>query len=171
MSKKNKVNKVKSYSSDTDEFNRMIKVLLVVVLALVAFYFVFAIARGEISFGEDKEEVQIQDVEILAGNTFSRNETEYYVMLYDFSSTDSSIYANLYEMYTSYSASNSIKMYLVDLNKGFNTRYVTIDKKEVNISSIENLKVVNGTLVKVKEGAGVSYSIGKDEIKKTLFNK
>lgn len=170
MSKKNKVNKVKSYSSDTDEFNRMIKVLLVVVLALVAFYFVFAIARGEISFGEDEEEVQIQDVEILAGNTFSRNETEYYVMMYDFSSTDSSIYANLYEMYRNYS-SNSLKMYLVDLNKGFNTRYVTIDKKEVNISSIENLKVVNGTLVKVKEGAGVSYSIGKDEIKKTLFNK
>lgn len=168
MSKKNKV---KTYSSDADEFSRMIKVLLLVVLALVAFYFVFAIARGEISFGEDEEEVQIQNVEILAGNTFSRNETEYYVMMYDFSSTDSSIYANLYEMYNSNSSVDSLRMYLVDLNKGFNTKYVTIDKKEVNITSVENLKVVNGTLVKVKEGAGVSYSIGKDEIRKTLFNK
>ncbi len=168
MSKKNKV---KSYSSDTDEFNRMIKVLAVVVLALVAFYFVFAIARGEISFGEKEEEVQIQDVEILAGNTFSRSETEYYVMMYDFSSTDSSIYANLYEMYRNYNSVDSLRMYLVDLNKGFNTRYLAIDKKDVNITSVENLKVVNGTLIKVKEGAGVSYSIGKDEIKKTLFNK
>lgn len=168
MSKKNKV---KNYSSDIDEFNRMIKVLVLVVLSLVAFYFVFSIARGEIFFGEKEKEVQIQNVEILAGYTFTRSEDEYYVMMYDFSTDDSSIYANLYDMYQNYSSSSSLKLYLVDLGKGFNTRYIAIDKNDVNTTSLEKMKVVNGTLVRVKDGAGVSHSIGKDEIIKTLFNK
>lgn len=168
MSKKNKV---KNYSNDTDEISRMIKVLVLVVLALVAFYFVFSIARGEIFFGEKEKEVQIQNVEILAGNAFSRSEDEYYVMMYDFSANDSSIYANLYGMYQNYSSDSQLRIYLVDLNKGFNTRYIVSDKKDVNTASLEKLKVVNGTLIKVKDGVGVSHSVGKDEIRKTLFNK
>ncbi len=170
MSKKNKLkkyDKVKSYSSDSDEMMRMLKVLGVVVLCLAAFYLVFAISTGEISFGKKDTKVndEIQNIEILAGTTFSRIDSEYYVLMYDFSKGDSSIYSNIYDISGNVS---STKMYLVDLGKKFNSSYITDDKSKVNISDINNLKVVNGTMIKVQDGKGVSYSIGIDDIKKEL---
>ena len=172
MSRKNnmKSNKVKSYSSDSDEMMSLFKVLGVVVVVLVLFYFVFAIASGEISFGKKKIVIQedIQNVEILAGTTFNKSQETYYVLMYDFNADDSISYENLYNIFQSnYKTS---KLYLVDLSKKFNSDYVVEDRSLVNISSIESLKVVNGILIKVENGKGVSYSIGVDEIKKALFN-
>ena len=170
MSKKKrsrKEEKVNRYSSDSEEASRMIKVLVIVVAVLVAFYFIFAIATGEISFGKkEKAPVEIQNVEILAGTTFSRADAEYYVLMYDFSATDSIVYANIYDMYTSYYGT---KMYLVDLGKKFNTPYLVDDNSLVKVKDINSLKVVNGTLIKVENGVGVSYSTGDTNIRNTLF--
>ena len=55
MSKKNKIKKVNSYSSDSDEMMRMLKMLGIVVLILGTFYLIFAIVTGEISFGKKKK--------------------------------------------------------------------------------------------------------------------
>ena len=165
MSKKDKYKK--SYSSDSDEMMRMIKMLGVVVLILGAFYFIFAIASGEISFGSKKKEVSIQNVEILAGNTFTRPETSYYVLMYNFDDKDSIIYSNIYEMFSNYYGTS--KLYVVDLNKKFNSKYVTDNASGVDISSIESLKVVSGTLIKIEDGKSVSKAIGEEEIKKQLF--
>lgn len=171
MSKSKRKSKVNSYSSDSDEMVRMFKVLGVVVLALALFYIIFAVITGEISFGNNdtKTPDEIQNVEILAGTTFSRADSEYYVLFYDFSASDSIRYANIYDMYQNSGA--GVKVYLVDLGKKFNTKYITKNNKEIDISSSLALKVINGTLVKVEDGKGVSYSAGTKEIEKTLFNK
>ncbi|MBR1386624.1 MAG: hypothetical protein IJ568_07315 [Bacilli bacterium] len=171
MSKKKKVEKIKSYSSDSDEMMRMLKVLGGVVLTLVIFYLVFAIAKGEISFGkkEDKTTVEIQNIEIIAGNSFSRSEEEYYVMMYNFDNSNSIKYANLYELYSQYS--NGTKLYLVDLSKKFNDKYITENESEVNIENISSLKVVDGTLIKVSNKTGVSSFIGYENIKKELLGE
>lgn len=168
MSKK-KLNKVNSYSSDSEEVTKMLKVLAVVIGLLVVFYFIFAIATGEISFGNKHKKAQddIQNIEILAGTTFTRADSEYYVLMYDFDAVDSIVYANLYSMYTQ--NYNNVKIYLVDLSKKFNTPYVVEDKSLVKVDEIQNLKVVNGTLIKVENGVGVSYSVGQDQIENTLF--
>ena len=166
MSKKKKVEKIKSYSSDSDEMMRMLKVLGGVVLSLVVFYLVFAIAKGEISFGK-KDEItpaEIQNVEIIAGNAFARNEEEYYVMMYNFDNSDSIKYANLYELYSQ--QNSGTKLYLVDLSKKFSDKYITENESEVNIESINTLKVVDGTLIKVFNGTGASSAIGYEKIKK-----
>ncbi len=169
MSKKNKVNKVKSYSSDSEEVTKMIKILVGLIVVLGLFYIVFSFATGEFSFGsKEKEPVEIQDVEILAGTTFNKSGSEYYVLMYDFDANDSLVYANIYSMYSSYFG-NAGKMYLVDLSKKFNTPYLVEDRSLVKVTDIDNLKVVNGTLIKVSNGKGVSYSIGAEEIEKTLF--
>ena len=169
MSKKDKYKKVKSYSSDSDEMMRMIKMLGVVILILGAFYFIFAIASGEISFGEKKKETKIQNIEILAGNSFSREETSYYVLMYDFDAAESTYYANMYDFYVKYYGTS--KLYVVDLSKKFNSKYVTDNAANVNTSSIDTLKVVSGTLIKVEEGKGVQKAVGKEEIKKVLFTQ
>ena len=167
---KNKVNNVKSYSSDSDEMKRMLKMLGIVALILGVFYLWFAILNGEISFGSKEKEAEIQNVEILAGETFNRADSTYYVMMYDFDDkVNAPKYSNIYSIY--YANNGSDKIYVVDLSKKFNTNYLTDDNSKVNISSIENLKVVNGTLIKVEDGKGTLKVIGEEQIKKTLLTK
>ena len=167
MSKKDKYKKVNSYSSDSDEMTRMLKFLGAVVLILGAFYLIFAIASGEISFGSKKKNVEIQNTEILAGNIFTREDSSYYVLMYDFDADDSTIYSNLYSIYKS--SYNELKVYLVDLSSKFNSKYLVEDLNSVDVSSIENLKVVNGTLIKIEDGKATAKAIGRDEIKNMLF--
>ena len=169
MSKNNKIKKVNSYSSDSDEVIRMLKVLGTVVVIMVAFYLIFAIVSGEISFGSKKKEVEIQNIEILAGTTFSRKEDSYYVLMYDFDDSSAAIYSNIYNIYTS--NYNANKLYVVNLEKDVNAKYLTEDPSLVNVSSIDSLKVVNGTLIKIENGVGVSKTIGVDEIKNVLFTQ
>jgi len=165
-------NKIKSYSSDSDEMMRMLKMLGVVVLILGVFYLWFAILSGEISFGSKKKDVEIQNVEIVAGETFNREseDSTYYVLMYDFNNkNNASKYSNIYSIY--YAKGGTEKIYVVDLAKKFNTKYLTDDKSKVNISSIENLKVVDGTLIKVEKGKGTFKAIGEELIKKELLTK
>lgn len=167
---KNKVNKVKSYSSDSDEMMRMLKMIGFVVLVLGVFYLWFAIISGEISFGSKEKEVEIQNVEILAGETFNRVDETYYVMMYNFDDKENAPkYSSIYSVY--YANGGSEKIYVVDLSKKFNTGYITDSNSKVNITSIENLKVVDGTLIKVENGKGTLKVIGEEQIKKTLLTK
>jgi len=169
MSKKNgKQKNVKVNTVEQDEMIRMIKVLGIVVVAMISFYLIFSIASGEISFGgKKKQEVSIQNTIILAGNSFNRQEESYYVLMYDFKKDDSVVYANIYDMFGYIS---SEKMYLVDLSSKFNEKYITENESEINIESNANLKIVNGTLLKIENGKAVSKAVGSKEIEKILFN-
>lgn len=169
MSKRNKINKVSSYSSDSDEMMRMVKILGILVGIFLVFYLVFAYFNGEFSSKDTKEQQEIQNVEIIAGTTFSRSDSEYYVLFYDFDGDMASKYSTLYSIYT-----NNVgryKIFLVDLSNKFNANYITDDVKNVNINSVESLKVVDGTLIKVENNNGASYKTGFDAIEKELFNK
>ncbi len=168
MSKKNKFDKVKSYSSDSDEMVRMIKILGGVILIFIIFYFVFAVINGDFSKKEEYKPAGIQNVEILAGTTFSRSDSEYYVLMYNFEGEEASKYSALYNLYI-----NNIgryKIYLVDLNNALNKNYVVEDAKKVNISDIASLKVVDGTIIKVSNNIGTSYKTGLENIEKELFD-
>jgi hypothetical protein len=168
MSKKNK--KEKNYSSDSEEMFNMLKVLGSVVVVLVVFYLVFAIARGEISFGEKetKKEAEIQNVEIVSGMVFSKLESDYYVLMYDFKGDDADSYENLYQTFVNNKGTH--KLFLVDLSQQNNKDVVIEDKSKVDISSQEKLKVVDGTLIHVKDGKGESFTVGLKEIRKTLLS-
>ena len=157
----------KQMTSENDEMMRMIKVLGGVVLALVAFYFIFAIYNGEISLFGNKDEkipVEIQNIEIMAGSTFNRTEEEYYVLMYDFDGDYAEKGIAIYNLYTQ--KEGSIKMYVVDLGRSFNSGYVVSDKTQVNTNDVSTLKVMNPTLIKVKAGKAVSVFAGAEEIKK-----
>lgn len=165
-------NKTKVYSSDSDEMMRMLKMLGIVVLILGVFYLWFAIISGEISFGSKKKEAEIQNVEILAGETFNKGKEDstYYVLMYNFENENTaSSYSNIYNVY--YQAGGQDKIYVVDLAKNFNSKYVTDNSSNVNISSIENLKVVDGTLIKIENGKAISKAIGEEQIKNVLLTK
>lgn len=166
MSKR--VRKEKSYTSDSDEMTRMIKVFLFVLLAFGAFYLIFAIARGEISFGGKKEkEVEIQNIEILAGESFNRTDSEYYVLFFDFKEDKTGKYEHLYNMYVNKTGSKNL--YLVDLSKKFNANYLAADASGVVVKSVDELKVVDGTIIKISSGNVSTYKVGYEEVKTLLF--
>ena len=164
--KKKKLKKIESSSTgENDEIIRMFKVLGIVVLTLVIFYFAFAIYNGEISFGkkddEESSNVEIQNIEIVAGSTFNRVDDEYLVLFYEF---DGDYDVNAISFYNLYSAKeNHLKLYVVNLASAFNSNYVVTNRNEVNTSNAQNLKVMDLTLVRVKGGKAIATYAGLDE--------
>ena len=157
--------KSNDYENENNDIIRMIKIVGVIALVFVAFYLVFAIYNGEISFGKDKEtekNVEIQNREILAGSIFNRIEDEYYVLMYDFDGDYSIKCETIYNLYLQKGILN--KMYLVNLGNAFNTNYVVDSVNGVNVSTIEQLKVLNPTLLKISNGKVVESSFGIDAI-------
>jgi hypothetical protein len=175
MSKKRNKDSLKKIERQTynenDEIMRMIKVFAGVVLALLAFYFIFAIYNGEIKFGKDKTSVpvEIQNVEILAGSTFNRIEDEYYVLMYDF---DGDYATKGITIYNLCKEKNNVKMYLVDLGNVLNAKHLVTERSSVNVDTAETLKVMEPTLLKIKSGKAEIVKAGVEEIdsyQETLF--
>lgn len=169
MSKKNGNYKtyegLSSGSSDSEEMVRLLKTIGIVILALLLFYLVFAIYNGEISFSKkdkEKEEVEIQNVEILASSTFTRSDSEYYVLFYDFDGNNAIKCSSIRALYTQ--STSGIKMYTVDLNSAFSQNYITTDIDSVNAKNLSSLKVIDATLVKVSNGSGEVIAKGIDAL-------
>ena len=169
MSNKSNKKNVKVNTVEQDEMTRMLKVLGIVVVAMVSFYLIFSIASGELFLGDNKKkEVNIQNTVILAGNSFNRQESSYYVLMYDFKKDDSVLYANIYDMFNQIS---NEKMYIVDLSSKFNEKYITENASDINVDSNSTLKVINGTLLKIEGGKVTSKAAGVKEIETILFQK
>ncbi len=169
MAKKKKIDSKKLKKeimggSDEDQMQRMIKILLIVVLFIGVVWFVFAIINGEV-FGKkkeaEKEEIEIQNDIILAGSTFNRNEEEYYVLLYDFDGSNSGTCSAIFTVYNN---KDSIKMFKVDLGDKMNSSVLVTNAGDVNYSNSAALKVLDATLIKVKNGKAIEVVSGIDEL-------
>lgn len=169
--KKQKLNYKSSYSSDS-EVSKIIKILIGVALFLVVFYFLAMLMTGELKFGNQRKnditESKIQYDEILAGETLNKNNTEYYVLYFDFSENIASTYLTYRDGYLK--KDGSFAMYLVDLEKGFNNKYISSEgeNREEYPNNIDNLKVTNPTIVKVKDRKVVERIEGRENVKKFL---
>ncbi len=164
-----KNNKLKSYGksskNENDEITRMIKIFAGVIGVFLLTYLVMAIINGEINFFSAKKEVEevvIQDVEIMAGTTFNRIEEKYYVMFYEFDKYDASTSDIIYNVYTM--KEDALKVYKVDLKKSFNKVYLTEDRSLVNAKDLENLKVLNHTLILVENGKAKVLASGEEDL-------
>lgn len=159
----------KGYYSESSEFKgtgkRVVIILLCVVLLFGLMYFLTTrILSKEVTKKRKQSEVTestIQYEKILAGESFTMEQEEYYVVYYD--STDT----NLSSTIATYQADKKdIKLYSVDLNDGMNKKYIT--DSDINTSSIENLKVKNPTLIHFKNKEVVDTITDENEIKDYL---
>lgn len=159
----------KGYYSENNEFKgtgkRVVIILLCVVLLFGLMYFLTTrILSKEVTKKRKQSEVTestIQYEKILAGESFTMEQEEYYVVYYD--STDT----NLSSTIATYQADKKdIKLYSVDLNDGMNKKYIT--DSDINTSSIENLKVKNPTLIHFKNKEAVDTITDENEIKDYL---
>lgn len=154
MSKKTKRTLYKTGSNVNTEYSTVVKIVIGVVGVLVLTYLVTALASGEIKLGkkkqEDRQEVSIQYEEIMAGQILNRNHDEYYVLLFNFTDTFASYYLSLKDNYIT--KDNALPFYIVDLEKYSNQNISTEKEEEIitNINHVNDLRVMNPTIIKVK---------------------
>lgn len=163
--------KIKKDENPYNDIYKLLKtfgVILVIVLAI--HFFTALVITKEIEWfsKDDDAEDQTNSVadSILAKNTFMQAEEEYYVYFYDFNNEDSSISSLI-----SGELSGS-KVYKVDTSDAFNSNYVTEEELgNSSANSIDNLKVINPTIIKVSGGSIVEYSETVDGVTEYLQNK
>ena len=169
MSKKSRNVIERNKTEYNDSLFKILKIFGIVLIMFIIIYIGTAITKGEIKLTkeeENKEEVTIQTEEILAGSTFKITDKEYMVLYYDFSSNNSGVYGSMYSSYKN--SGNSIKMYRVDLSKGFNKTYVTEGIVNSNPTSADDLKVKTPTLIRIKDKRVTKVISTKEGIKKYI---
>ena len=168
--------KKKMYTTDSfkeTEMSRMVKILFGVVLIFLLIYFGFSIYSGEL-FGPEEvveeEPVEFQDVNMLAGTTFNMDHDEYYVLYFDYSnkgeaSTMQLLYKDVFK------PNNGTKMYLSDLSNKFNEPYIAKEGEQINKApkNINELKVTNPTLIKIKDKKVIEFITGHDKVKEYIL--
>lgn len=164
MKNKNKNKKVieRNLGNNSTGISTIVKIAIGVVIVFVLAYLLFAILTGEIKLKKDKKtEPTIQYVEILAETTFKQNNDDYFVLFYGFNDNEANLLETISEV-----LGNTTKTYKVDLDKKFNTNYIAnnedIDKTPKNI---EELKVENPTLIRIKKGKVTEFITGVENIK------
>ncbi len=166
--KKNKKVIGKTPAHYNEDVMKMIKIGVIVIACFAIIYFVTAFINGEFSNknNDDEQEVEIQKEEILMGETFEKDDSEYMIMYYDF--TDE-LYSNLYSMLVeTYKAKeNAIPMYKVDLSTNFSKKYMVKEgeSSNKNPTSLSNLKINGATLIRINNKKVTKYIEGKDNIK------
>ena len=160
---KNKKIEVKeeSYSVQT-----MLKLILVILIAFIAFYlityFVVKEKKGETVVNEVTE---IDTSTITFNGLLNRKETEYYVLAYDSNiDNDKTDYITLYKNYINKykSKEDSLSFYMIDIRDAFNKSYID---ETLNISdNLDELKVNDEVLFKIKEGKIEKTYIGNENI-------
>lgn len=152
----------------TEDYNltNFVKVLVIVILSAVFLYLVSAIfITKEINlFGKNNTTNttnQTVSNAILAKSIFNQSEESYYVYFYDFNESNNNI-----NTIVSSKLSES-KVYRVDTSSSFNSKYVS-DTSNRSATTLDDLKVVKDTLIKIEGDAITMYLEGEEEISNNL---
>lgn len=154
---------IKKNENPYDDIYKLLKTFGIILGVILLIYFLIALLiTKEIDwFSKDNDEEQVQKVEnsILAKNTFMQKEDEYYVYFYDFEDEDEMI-ATLID-----GTFFDETIYRVNTKDAFNSNYVTDEALgNSSVTSIEDLKVINPTFIKISGGIVVEYYETKDNI-------
>ena len=153
------------------EFGRVIKILLVIVIVLVVFYFLTAFilehgSRVSTTADNTPAEADIQYQEILAGNSFTQNDNHYFVLYYDMSDENlHSIYTNIVSIYED--NEDHLPIYTVDMSSAFNKKYVA-DDANPSVEEIGDLQIAQPTLIEFENDSVVDYIEGEEAIRENL---
>ena len=149
---------------DANIKNLVINFLIVLIVFGMFYYITILIAKRNEGLNTIEKETiptTIQYKEIIAGETFNRPDKEYYVLFYDFEGPNAAYYNTLLE-------ESNEKIYTVDLNKNFNSIYIS-ENTNKNVQKASDLKVKEDTLIKIIDRKNVSYFEGElTEIKYQL---
>lgn len=154
----------KVLSEEQSEFKRLIIIVIVVLVFISAIYFItvkFVVNKNKDA--NETETTKISYDTVSVGMIFNRPYDEYYVVIYDFNTTDASYLEALVS--NSSTKEDSIKAYSCDLSNSLNSKYASKDgKANTNAKSIEEFSFGETTLLHIKNGKVVEYIDGTKNV-------
>ena len=156
-------------NEDDKTIKRFIIILIIVLAITVGIYFLtkYAVKKDTTSSADSKSsstDVSIDYTKCIVGNMLNKNESEYYVILYDSNDSNKSTYT---DMVTNYAKEDKhLAVYTVDLSNKLNTKYYTVDKTNPISDNVNDLKFGDITVIKVKDGKITNAYESVKDIKK-----
>ena len=162
---------IKKNENPYDDIYKLLKTFGIILALILIIYFLVAIViTKEIDwFSKDEtneETVNTVQNSILAKNTFMQVEEEYYVYFYEFGDENGSIATLVNSKLSNYS------VYRVNTKDALNSNFVTNELLgNSSAVSIDDLKVINPTLIKISGDTISEYYETKDSIISYLEQK
>lgn len=161
---KNSPKKEVSKTHVDNEIIRFLRVVLIVLIIFVAFYFLTILITNQslTSDEDDDTETEFNYTETLVGRSFSLPEDDYVILYYD--KSDNELYEYYSNLVTEYrSADATHVLYVADMGSGFNKNYISGVGNSTPTSASDIL--INGpTLIHFVDHQVVEYFEGQDDI-------
>ena len=159
--------KRKYYTEEQKEIKKFILVLIGLIVIIFGIYLLSKLLIKPSVKNYEYETGQINNTIAIVGTMLNKNEKEYYVLAYDTKSNNAAAY-NTYAGYYTSSKENALKIYYLNLNNGLNKNYYVTENSNPKATSIKDLKMIDGTLLKIKDGKITKYIEGIDKIAEEL---
>ena len=160
--KRNQKNKESHYNRINSEYDTesiSVKKIIIIILVFAAIFGVFYLLTIGILNKKDKKtsinNASIQYTEILAGESFTQNKSEYLVFFYDSSKEDVDTNHTLISNYRD--KKDALTMYTVDMHEGLNKNYRSDSEDNNEATSASELKISKTTIIHIKKGKIVEY--------------
>ena len=133
----------------------IINILVIVAIVIVIYLLSATLITKELDlFGRVNKEQNTSEInkdDILASEIFNQPEEEYYVYFYDFNESESVI-TDIVNNRLSY-----VKLYKVNTSSAMNNNYVSSTTSNKKAKTINDLKVISPTLIKISKGVITEY--------------
>lgn len=164
MKRKNSIN----LNEDQREIVRFLIIVGVIVILAFVFYFIsLKIKEKNVYHYDEISEGTINYDKVNIGTMLNKKDKEYYVALYKSDADNVLIYFSLLSIYAG--KEKALKIYYCDMSSPLNKEYyVENDKTNPNAKTIDELKVGDFTLLKIKNGKINKYLENLDKVKEEL---
>lgn len=157
--------KERFYTEEQKEIFKFGKILLGLVLIIgILYVFTVYVVNKEQSYKRTNTEGKINYDSIMLGTLLTKADEEYYVLAIDKSNISNNVYLNMVSNYKS--GVKHLPIYIADLSNELNKSFVSTESSN-KTDSIEDLKVKNTTLIKVKNKKIIKFI----EVKEDIFNE
>lgn len=162
--KKNEKMEFNTTNTETNEMYRLLKIsIVVIVIFALLFLGVSIFVTKEIDLNKDNQTQESDNTSsILANSIFKQKEEEYYVYFYDFNNENTNIATTIINRIP------DAKVYYVDTSDILNKNFVVTEESNKKATSLEELKVVKDTIIKINNDKIVGYYEGEEDIATNL---
>lgn len=162
--KKNEKMEFNTTNTETNEMYRLLKISIVVIVIFALLFFGVSIfVTKEIDLNKDNQTQESGNTSsILANSIFKQKEEEYYVYFYDFNNENTNIATTIINRIP------DAKVYYVDTSDILNKNFVVTEESNKKATSLEELKVVKDTIIKINNDKIVGYYEGEEDIATNL---
>lgn len=161
--KKNIVYKTEEF----EEFKKFALVLIVVIVLIAGIYFLSRVVIKNSASDLAYQTGSVQTDIAIVGTILNEPEDTYYVLAYDSTSSKALAYLT-YAGYYKDNQKDAVKIYYLDLNEGFNKDYYVKENSNPKATKISDLKMLDGTLLKIQKGKITKYLEGTEKIAQEL---